>query len=443
MRHPATRPGVLCAIAMAALPLAARASDGAASALAEAARRLASLPGLRAEIVARDEVLGRSFMARLVYRAPDRLHATIEPGDFVSYAGGTLVVREGARTRRCDAAAWAGEAGSRLAPILREGLGIAGAPAGEAAAIESAAACLAPLFSLDIRRAEDRVSIALLVTHRIALEPFDRGLAFSFRQHDRTPATVISIDEDRIVLRDGAREATISRRTGFFERVILRGPTGRIEGEVVASSCEVLPFVPEEWLAPPEVKEEEVEQVEPAPRSKESFARAALGALFGRLRAAAEADPDFAGREGPRLEAVLTRFYAALFRSAYPEPQLREEARRATRADAEAARAAIARAGAAGRKRAIEDLRVRFRANCETQLRDAASELVRLAEAAIGPEDAASKEPVQAARRALVRLSGRAALAAYRQAIVAPMEEEAAAELERLAAAPAPSGGSP
>jgi hypothetical protein len=419
-------------------------ADHGADALADAARRLAALPGFRAKVSAHDEVGGRSFEATLVYRAPDRLFARIPPEDFVLADGGAVLVHEGGVTRRSEVAAWVGETCAALAPIFAEGTALAGPDGGAPPRFADAARTLGLLLALDLRERGDRTSIALNVVHRPdLLAPGGApGIAFSFALDEPAPPIVTGLDAERIEVRAGPREATILRATGLPEHVLLRSPTGRKEAEVFFREIEVLPQVPDELLAPPPPATTEastaaappkIETVGPPPWTKERLARGALRELLSRLRAGAARDPQLVARERPRIESVLERYYAALFRAAYPETKLREEARRAADADRATVEAALARAGAGGRAKALGELREVFRANCATHMRDAAAELIHLAEDAIGGADAAAGPAAEEARRALVGISGGAVLAAFRETIVAPMEAEAGSALEKLA----------
>lgn len=424
------------------------ADDDAGRALADAGGKLAALPGLRAKIAAHDEVAGRSFEATLVFRAPDRLLAVIPPDDFVLVENGTVVVREGGAVRRADVRGWVADACAKLAPIYADGAALArgttGAPEPRFA---DAADHLQLVLALDLRRRDDRVSIALNVVHRCdVLAPPARapGLAFAFDLEEReSPPSVIGLDAERITLRSGRREAVLLRASGVPELALLRSPTGRSEAQVLVKDVEVLAAAPDSlFAAPVALDPAKIENVSPPPFTKEELARSALAALLGRLREGAARDAALLGREKERekVESVLTRYYAALFRAAYPEAKLREEARRAAHADAPTVEATLSRAGKAGREKALNELRQVFRANCSVHMRDAASELVHLAEAAIGPTDPCATADAEAARRALVAVSGRAALGAFSEAIVTPMEAAAAAELESLASS---NGGKP
>lgn len=425
---------------------AARAAGDGPAALAEAGRRLAALPGLRATVVARDELAGRTFRATLTYRAPDRLRVVIGGDDFIHLAGGTITAREAGVTRRTDVSAWAHAAAERLAPSFAEAAALLSFD-GPPARLDLVAERLAPVFALDFQRGPDEVTTALLVAHRFAFDDAAAGapgLAFSFRGEEGEPPSIVDLDAEGIRLRAGAREARISRATGLPERVVLRGQTGRIEAEVAISDVEILEAVPDDLLAPPGLPSAAPVPSEPTPRTKDGFAREALAALLGRVRAAAARDPALVSREAAKLEAILARCYGAILRAKHAEARLRELACEAARADEATVLEALEKAGPAGRERALDDLRARFHANCSQQLRHAGAEIVGLAEAAIGPPTAGAPDAVECARHALVSISGRAALAAYREAIVGPMEDAASAELERLAASGSrPAGGTP
>jgi hypothetical protein len=439
--HVPTRSWSLAAFGLLLAAAAAPAAESGPAALEAAARRLAALPGLRARVVARDDVGARTFEATIVYRAPDRFVARIPPDDYAVIDGGRVTVREGGKTRSCDVAAWVAATAARLSPTYAEaaaltpGAGPSGAPC-----FADAAARLSVLFQIDLYRREDRVAIGINLSHDVDFAGSsgrDRGLRFTFLADDRDAATVIALDERRIVLRAGPREATIARDTGLPERVLLRSATGRVEAEVELRDVEVLEKVPEELLGPPGRGTGEVEAVDPTPHTKAQVARGALAAIFERLEAGAAKDPALLTREAAKVEAVLTRYDGAIFEAAYPTAKLREQAREAARRDEATVRQALARAGPAGRAKAIEELRAIFRNNCTYQMREAAVELVQIAEAAIDRRNQAAPET----RRALVAASGRAVLAAFQQSIVGPMESEAAAEIEKIAAAPPAASG--
>lgn len=386
-----------------------------AAASEEAARNLAALKGFKAVLEARDHVAGRSFGATIVYRYPDRALATLPPDDFIHLEGGRLTVREGATLKRADVGGWLRGLQEGLAPALAGLAMLEGGPAGAPLPVDFArsAGRLGTALEIDMRRSGEKVSIALVLTPACDLAA-ERAPGFRFE------AT-------------GGVEVARAAGSGFPESIVLRGPLGRVEGEVKLISFEVLAEVPDASLALP-AGGAAPEAAEPSPVLKERIAALTLDATLERIRGRAAGDPALLDRDEARVSEVLAAEYAALYRAAYPEKRLREEARRAVVADLDAVKAALADAAPARRGEVVDALIERFRQSCRRQLRDALGELVRIAEAALEPRGAEG----EAVRRKLLAASGKAAMAAFERAIVAPMEDEARAEVERIAKGLAP-----
>ncbi|MGH7297666.1 MAG: hypothetical protein ACRELB_22200, partial [Polyangiaceae bacterium] len=273
--------------------------------------------------------------------------------------------------------------------------------------------------------------------HLLAAGGARGGLAWSFLPDDRQRPVPVDLDATRISLRAGLREATVSRASGVPTRVLLRNDAGRVDASIEMRDVRVLQTVPDALLTPPPFDAKKAVLVEPASRTKERFAREALGALIELIRGAARRDPALLEGDAPRVTGLFTRAYTALFRAFFPEDRLRAEARLAARKDAATVRDALARAGAGGRVQALADLRGRFRENCKVLLSDAAHELADLGEQLIGAGDPPGDEASERLKQGLVRASGDAVVQAFLAAVVDPMDDEAAREIERIAAEPA------
>jgi len=401
------------------LVLAADVSFAGGDAASEAAVRLATHPGFRAQLEARDAVLGRTFTATIIFRAPDRAIALIPPGEWVAVEGGRLSVMEDGALRTSDVGAWLRRSGALVAPFAARARAIAGTPADEAPSdLAGAAQRLGVALQIDMRRLDGRVAIALLLSH--ALDPAGKAApGFTFHA-----SAVTDVD--------------FSAASGFPESVRLMGPTGRVEGEVRTISFESLGDVSDALLAPPATTVTATE-TEPAPRLKEAFVRDALAAILGPLRMGGARDAGLLERERERVEALLVDTFTALYRAGYDEPRLRLEARRAVELEAATVRAALVAAGEANRARTSKALKERFRDNCRRQLKDAVGELVRIVESSLARTDHETPAD-EAARRKLLAAAPTAALAAFETAIVAPMESEAGIEIDRLAAQVAATG---
>ncbi|HVY62843.1 MAG TPA: hypothetical protein VHF22_14395, partial [Planctomycetota bacterium] len=168
----------------------------------DASAKLAALPGFRATLEARDLVGGRSFGATLAYRAPDRALATISKDEFVWVGDGRLVVRESGELHTTDIAGWLRETEAALAPALKDVDAIA--PGAEPPDLAKLAGRLGLSLDLEMRRRDDRVSIALLLAHR-----YDAAA-------DRAPGFGFTASEGAAV--------TTAPTTGFPEKVELLGP---------------------------------------------------------------------------------------------------------------------------------------------------------------------------------------------------------------------------
>ncbi len=448
---PVALAALLCCLARTAAALTA------VEAQAELSAKVASYRAFEVTVSAEDLVGGRSFSARVVFEAPDRLALRFPAGDVVLAREGVLYLVEDGRATKVDAGAWTAAALAAVAPAYEDLAaieGAAGPPAGSipAGRLEAGASRrrLGARVGIDFRRSRDRVAISLLASYRLLLgiEPGTAGIdvAWSGARHDRggeeTPV-LAAADADRVTFRTRAKEAVLDRRTGLPETIRFLSPTGKVEAEVRFQGFAALEAAPPgSFDPPPGVDLAAAEELDTEPELKAELAREVLAAFYGRLLAGEARDPGFLAREDARVEAALARACAGFFRAAYPEGRLREEARRAAEADLEIARSAFERAGPSGRADVAAELRRRFRENAERQLREAADDLVRVAEQAIAAAGAGGEgvgpEAGDEAHRLLVRVTGRAVIAAYRRAIVDPMEAEAAAALEALAGAAAP-----
>jgi len=423
--------------------------------------RLAALPGFEATVEVRDHVGGRTFEAEIAYAYPDRLVARLPDDAFLMARDGAFIGREENVVRRAEIARWIEGLLGDLAPLYREleALeGEAGPGPGAPPAPEFAGAARRIGTGLGIRfhRRADRVSVTFLFQFRcriaraIAGEPPARPPGFRFRFGSDEPAASApsAIDPpgaeargERVTFRQGDCEAEFLRASGLPVRVALLSSTGRLEAEVIFKSFRATPGVDAARFEAPSGATEGARAFDAPADLMEDVAGQAVRAFVGRIRADVARDPSLVTREGARVEDLLRRYYVAIYRSAYPEARLREEAKRAAEADGRTARAALDAAPAARRAETVDVLARRFRANARRELRwlkEGIQRVVSMAEDAIGGPAPDAGPEAEAARRRLVALSGRAVVAASEAAILDPMEAEARIELERLAA-----GGEP